>query len=55
MHPLTLRVCQSAAGFYIGTWDEDGPASRESEEYFEERGKAEAALATGNWTQRSSC
>lgn len=27
---LPLQVLQSAAGFYIGTMDDDGPCSRES-------------------------
>jgi hypothetical protein len=49
---LPLQVCQSQAGFYIGTWDEFGPYSRESVEYFKTRKKADEAFATGNWTQR---
>ena len=40
-----LEVCQSAAGFYLGTRDEDGcPYSRESVEYWGSRESAEAAL-----------
>ncbi|EKY3918149.1 hypothetical protein RCI35_002019 [Enterobacter hormaechei] len=31
---LPLRVLRSAAGYYIGTTDEEGPVSRESIEYF---------------------
>jgi len=50
---LPLQVLQSHAGFYIGTFsDEDGPISRESEEYFPTRQAAEAALASGTWTQK---
>lgn len=49
--PLTIQVLQSAAGFYIGTYDE-GPYSRESVEYFPTREDAETALQMGTWTQR---
>lgn len=49
---LPLLVLQSAAGFYIGTCDEDGPVSRESSEYFKTREAAERALASGDWSQR---
>jgi hypothetical protein len=31
--PLTLTVCESAAGFYIGRWCDCGPYSRESGYY----------------------
>lgn len=44
----TLCVCQSNAGFYIGQWDEDGPASRESI-YYPTREKADNALSTNTW------
>jgi len=49
---LPLEVLQSAAGFYIGTFNEDGPISRESVEYFPTREVAEVALTEGSWTQR---
>ena len=50
---LRLRVCGSAAGFYLGTLEEDGsPYSRESEEYWPTRPEAESALEQGKWTQR---
>ena len=50
---LPLRVLRSGAGYYIGTGsDELGPVSRESEEYFPNQSAADAALATGNWTQK---
>lgn len=53
---LPLRVLESRAGWYIGTWGtkEDllGPVSRESAEYFQSQNTAKEALATGNWTQR---
>ena len=44
-HPGTvLRVCKSAAGFYIGFRDEDGlPYSRESK-YFASQAEAAAFL-----------
>jgi hypothetical protein len=52
---LPLRVMKSAAGFYLGTADEDGPFSRESEEYWRTEKDASAALDHPNqipWTQR---
>lgn len=50
---LPLTVLESQAGFYLGTKDEDGvPFSRESEAYFAQRHDAEAALASGRFTQR---
>ncbi|RMX08218.1 hypothetical protein D8I35_03650 [Corticibacter populi] len=51
---LPLKVLQSAAGFYIGTADEEGPCSKESEEYFPTRAAAEAALNKGQWTQKQT-
>lgn len=50
---LPVTVLKSAAGFYLGTADEEGPCSRESLEYFQTRERAEQALATGQWTQRN--
>lgn len=47
------QVLRSAAGFYIGTFDDDGPVSRESVEYWRKREAADQALSTGEWTQRS--
>ena len=52
---LGLKVLKSAAGFYLGTYDEEGPYSRESEEYWETYEEAEAALngpSQSSWTQR---
>lgn len=49
---LPNQVLQSAAGFYIGTADNEGPVSRESEEYFPTQEAAETALKNGNWIQR---
>lgn len=49
---LPLRVLGWGKDFFIGTADEEGPCSRESVEYFPERDMAEAALASGRWTQR---
>ncbi len=35
---LPVQVCQSRAGFHVGTLDEEGlPYSRESAEYWRER------------------
>lgn len=50
---LPVQVCKSAAGFFIGTADEEGlPFSRESTEYWQERIAAERAMSDGKWTQR---
>jgi hypothetical protein len=51
---LELRVEKSAAGYYLGCSDKDGPVSRESSQYFECREDAERALMSGAWTQRES-
>ena len=43
---LPFRVCQSAAGYYIGTWcNHCGPYSRESN-YFRTQKEAELILAS---------
>ena len=50
---FALEVCKSAAGYYLGTVNEDGePFTRESLEYWRKRETAEAALASGAWTQK---
>ena len=49
---LPLQVLQSARGHYIGTFSEEGPVSRESVEYWDQRKDAETALANGTWTQK---
>lgn len=49
---LPLQVRHSAAGYFIGTTDENGPVSRESVEYFRSYEAAEQALSTGHWQQR---
>ncbi|HEJ4318575.1 TPA: hypothetical protein SL519_006436, partial [Pseudomonas aeruginosa] len=49
---LPLQVLMSNAGFYIGTLDEEGPASRESVEYYQSRELAQQALDNGTWSQR---
>ena len=47
-----LKVLQSAAGFYIGTVDEDGfPDSRESQEYWPTKEAAKKSLTDGSWTR----
>lgn len=48
---LPLEVLQSAAGFYIGTMDEQGPASRESQEYWRYQEQAQQALEQQEWSQ----
>lgn len=51
---LPLEVMRSAAGFYLGTSQDDMPYSRESAEYWPTYEAAEAALDAGPdaWTQR---
>lgn len=49
---LPVTVLESRAGFYLGTQAKGLPVSRESEEYFADRKSAEAALKSGNFTQR---
>ena len=49
---LPVTVLESRAGFYLGTQAEGLPVSRESAEYFADRKLAEAALKSGNFTQR---
>ncbi|HIE5303949.1 TPA: hypothetical protein ACXNP5_006025 [Pseudomonas aeruginosa] len=49
---LPLQVLMSNAGFYIDTLDEEGPASRESVEYYPSRELAQQALDNGTWSQR---
>jgi len=50
---VALAVCESAAGFYLGAVSPtEGPLARDSAEYFATREEAQAALASGSWTQR---
>jgi hypothetical protein len=50
---LPLEVCQSPAGFYIGTKEKNQPFSRESVEYWRTREEAdEALLSPEKWTQK---
>lgn len=49
-HPL--QILESASGFYIGTADESGPISRESEDYYPTAEVAAQALEYNAWTQR---
>lgn len=51
---LPLRVLQSNAGWYIGTWDNEGPVSRESECYYRTQEEAQKALDTNTWTQKNN-
>ena len=50
---LPLKVCHSAAGYYIGSWDAEGPVSRDSEEYYRTEQLAQAALDNNTFTQRA--
>ncbi|MGZ0719056.1 MULTISPECIES: hypothetical protein [Pseudomonas] len=47
-----LQILKSAAGYYIGTYDEFEPVSRESSEYYRTRAAAEQAMTLNTWTQR---
>ena len=49
---LPLQVRHSAAGYFIGTADENGPVSREPVEYFRSYQAADQTLTTGCWQQR---
>ena len=49
---LPLAVLKSQAGFYIGTFDDEGPCSRESQEYYRTEALAQVALDTNNFTQK---
>lgn len=49
---IPLKVLKSAAGFYIGTSDDQqGPISRESNEYWRIEETASQALESAQWTQ----
>jgi hypothetical protein len=48
-----LQVCKSAAGYYIGTYCECGPYSRESCYYGSEE-DAEEELKNKTWVSRNS-
>lgn len=49
---LPIQVCESGAGFYIGTKNDSSPFSRESVEYFGSEDEAVKAIKCGSWTQR---
>lgn len=52
---LPLQVLQCAAGFYLGTQDENGPYSRESLDYWGSETEAQIALEGiegKDWVQR---
>ncbi len=51
---IEVAVLRSAAGYYIGTFDEDGPVSRESNEYWPTSSAAQEALDTHCWTQKET-
>ncbi len=50
---LPLVIMQSNAGWYIGTYNDEGPVSRESE-YFPSKKMATDALNDNDWMQRLS-
>jgi hypothetical protein len=53
---LPLEVCGGPASYplryYLGTQEDGMPFTRESEERWPTREKAERALMSGDWTQR---
>lgn len=48
-----MEILRSAAGFYLGTYSDSGPYTRESMEYWPTREKAKKAWDEGRWTQRT--
>ncbi len=48
---LELKVCKSAAGWYVGTWCKCGPYSRESV-YYASRSEVAKLLVSGTWERR---
>lgn len=48
---LPLQVLASQAGYYIGTADDEGPVSRESDRYYQTPQQAYDAMRAGNWIQ----
>jgi len=44
------QVCKSGAGYYVGTYCDCGPYSRESG-YFKTKEAAEEALGSGSYTR----
>ena len=51
---LPLDVCHSASGYYIGTYCDAQPYTRESEQFWARRELAVHAMKTGDWTQRDA-
>lgn len=49
-----VKVFHSAAGFYIGTFDDEGPYCRLSVEYYKDRDKAQTALDNRTFTERET-
>jgi len=49
---LPLDVCYCARGFYIGTYCDAQPYTRESDEYWPRRELAAHAMRNHDWTQR---
>lgn len=50
-YDLNVEVLKSQAGFYIGTANDEGPVSRESN-YYNEKSDAEYDLKNHSWIQR---
>ncbi|WP_271963889.1 hypothetical protein [Pseudomonas aeruginosa] len=48
--PLQVLMNKNRA-YYIGTFDEEGPVSRESVEYYPSRELAQQALDNDTWSQ----
>lgn len=49
-----LQILKSEKGYYLGTFDDEGPVSRESNEYWLTQEIAADAFKSGNWTQKES-
>ena len=51
---LPLDVCYCARGFYVGTFCDAQPYTRESEEYWQRRELVVDAMRNHTWTQRTA-
>ena len=49
---LPLEVCESAAGFYLGTRSENGEPFSQESQYWSTREEADRALKRRDWAQK---
>ncbi|WP_404299010.1 hypothetical protein [Alicycliphilus denitrificans] len=50
---LEMQILKSGGGYYLGTYSENGPFTRESVQYWPTPEKAQKAWDAGLWTQRT--